>query len=68
MRKKFAVAIINEENETILGVFNTKEEADVYGMNNKIPHAAGLQYCFCAPFSNGMPIGNTRSIYNYYNV
>ena len=68
MKKKFAVAIINGESETILGVFNTKEEADSYGMSNRIPHSAGLQYCFRAPFSKGMPIGNSRSIYNYYNV
>ena len=31
MKTKFAVALIKGENESILGIFNTKEEADRFG-------------------------------------
>ena len=66
--RKFAVALMSGEEETILGVFDTREEADFFGTHNRIPHAAGLQYCFAANFSKGMPIGNNIQIYDYYNV
>ena len=68
MKTKYAVAIMSGENETILGVFNTKSEADSYGYANKIPHSAGLQYCFASKFSRGVPVGTNIRIYNYYNV
>ena len=68
MKKKFAVALMSGEDETILGVFNTKEEADFYGTHNRIPHTAGLQYCFSAPFCKGVPIGKEIKVYSYYNV
>ena len=68
MKVKYAVALMCGEEETILGVFNTKDEADRFGYNNKIPHTSGLQYCFASKFSNGNPVGNSIEIYNYYNV
>lgn len=68
MKTKFAVALLSGEEETILGIFDSKEEADTYGYQNKIPHSAGLQYCFSSKFSKGEPIGNSINIYNYYNV
>lgn len=68
MKKKYAIAVMKGEDETILGIFNTLDEADYYGTHNRVPHTAGLQYCFSAPFTNGLPVGNCRSIYNYYNV
>lgn len=68
MKTKYAVALMSGEEETILGVFNTKAEADNFGYNNKIPHNAGLQYCFASKFYKGAPIGNSIEIYNYYNV
>ena len=68
MRMKYAVALMSGENETILGIFNTKEEADRYGNSNRISHTVGLQYCFASKFSKGMPVGNTIKVYNYYNV
>ena len=68
MNVKYAVAVMNGEEETILGVFDTKEEADNYGTHNRVPHSAGLQYCFASKFRGGVPIGNSVSIYNYYNV
>ena len=68
MKTKFAVAIMSGEEETILGIFNTKAEADKYGYSNKLPHSAGLQYCFASKFSRGVPVGNSIEIYNYYNV
>ena len=68
MKHKFAVAIMKGEDETILGVFGTKEEADIFGRKNQIPHEAGLHYCFSAPFVNGKPCGSSIKIYNYYNA
>ena len=68
MKTKYAVAIMSGEDETILGIFNTKSEADDFGYANKIPHSAGLQYCFASKFSGGIPVGNSIRIYNYYNV
>ena len=68
MKMKYAVAIMSGEDETILGVFNTKDEADRYGYENILPHSAGLQYCFASMFSGAVPVGNNIKIYNYYNV
>jgi len=68
MKKKFAVALMKGEVEVILGIFNTKDEADRYGTQNPIPHSAGLQYCFAAPFAKGKPVGKNIKVYNYYNV
>ena len=68
MKVKYAVAIMSGEEETILGIFNTKREADNYGYNNVMPHSKGLQYCFSSKFSGKTPIGNSIKIYNYYNV
>lgn len=68
MKIKYAVALMSGEEETILGIFNTKKEADEYGASNVIPHSAGLEYCFASKFRNGVPIGNSIEVYNYYNV
>ena len=68
MKTKYAVAIMSGENETILRVFNTKDEADKYGYENPLPHSVGLQYCFASKFSGRVPVGNDIKIYNYYNV
>lgn len=68
MKKKFAVALLSGENESILGVFNTKEEADRFGFGTRIPREAGLHYCFSAPFAKGKPVGRNIKVYNYYNV
>ncbi len=66
MKRKYAVAITNGDVETILGIFDTKEEADRYGINNIIPHCDGLQYCYSANFRMGKPVGNIK-VYDYYN-
>ena len=68
MNVKFAVALMKGEEETILGIFGTKEEADLFGTRNTVPHSDGLQYCFKAPFKNNKPVGNNIKIYNYYNI
>ncbi len=68
MKRKFAVALMKGECEAILGVFNTKEEADRFGESTKLPREAGLQYCFSASFAKGRPVGKNIKIYNYYNV
>ena len=68
MKTKFAVALMKGGNESILGIFNTKEEADKFGLGTKIPREAGLHYCFSSPFQKGKPVGNKIKIYDYYNV
>ena len=67
MKLKYAVALMKEGNETILGIFATKAEADEFGKSSRIPIEAGLHYCFAAPFSGGKPVGKSIKIYDYYN-
>ena len=69
MELKYAVAILKGDVEEIMGVFDTKEEADRFGESNRVPHDKGLQYCFSTMFSRGgIPNGNSKSIYSYYNI
>ena len=68
MNLKYAVAIIKGENESILGVFKTKEEADRFAVKTRIPKEVGLHYCFAAPFAKGKPVGKNIKVYNYYNA
>ncbi len=68
MKTKFAVALMKGESETILGVFETKEEADFFGTKNRLPREAGLHYCFSTRFSGKRPVGKSIHVYNYYNV
>ena len=68
MKTKFAVALMKGEHESILGIFNTREEADNFGYATRIPREAGLQYCFAAPFAKGKPVGRNIKIYDYYNA
>lgn len=67
MKLKYAVALIKGGNESILGIFDTKEEADFFGNKNKMPNESGLHYCFAAPFVKGKPVGKKIKVYNYYN-
>ena len=67
MEYKFAVALLSAAGEEIMGIFDTKEDADEFGKNHKVPSARGLQYCFSSLFTrNGKPRGDMR-IYDYYN-
>ena len=66
--KKYAIAVMNGEEETILAVFDTYAEADEYGRRNVVPHSAGLEYCFSSIFSDLVPVGESIRVYNYYNV
>ena len=68
MKKKYAVALMKGESEVILGIFNTKAEADRFGSQNPVPHAAGLQYCFSARFAKGRPVVKRITVYDYYNI
>lgn len=68
MEFKYAVALLKGDYERIMGVFDTKEEADVFGIKNRVPHEMGLQYCFATNFLAGVPQGNSMKIYSYYNV
>lgn len=64
---RYAVALFNKDNERILGVFNTKAEADAYGNSNRLPSDYGIQLCFSSLFIGDTPYGNSMNIYNYYN-
>lgn len=68
MEYKYAVALLKGDEEKIMAIFDTKEEADTFGITNRVPHELGLQYCFAANFKAGIPQGNSMSIYSYYNV
>ena len=68
MEFKYAVALLKGDDEKILGIFDTKEEADAFGTKHKISHEEGLQYCFSSMFLAGIPQGNNVRIYDYYNV
>lgn len=67
MKLKFAVALVKGDEETIMGLFDTKEEADAFGQRHKVPHHKGLQYCFASLFRQGKPCGGDVRIYDYYN-
>lgn len=67
MEYKYAVALINDGEEEIMGIFDTKEDADEFGRTNTVPYERGLQYCFSSLFTrNGKPRGDMR-IFDYYN-
>jgi len=67
MEYKYAVALISGAREEILGIFDTKEDADLFGKTNTLPKEAGLQYCFYSLFTRtGKPRGDVR-IFDYYN-
>ena len=68
MSYKYAVALVKNGYEKILGVFETKQEADDYGWANRMPEEAGLQYCFATSFIGNTPCGSSISIYNTYNA
>ena len=64
---RYAVALISGDDERIMGVFNTKAEADAFGNANRVPREFGLQLCYSSLFRGDMPMGNSMSIYGYYN-
>ena len=67
MEYKYAVALIKGSVEKIMGIFDTKEDADEFGRANTVPKDCGLQYCFASLFTKtGKPRGDMR-IFNYYN-
>ena len=67
MEYKYAVALLFNGEETIMGIFDTKEDADEFGRNNLVPHGDGLQFCYYSLFTQtGIPRGDIK-IYDYYN-
>ena len=67
MEYKYAVALLRHGEEEIMGIFDTKEDADEFGTQNIVPHEIGLQFCFSSLFTRtGQPRGDVR-IYDYYN-
>jgi hypothetical protein len=65
---KYAVAIVKGENETILGVFASEKDADEFAKAKRIPHEAGLCYCFSAPFRGRKLLGKSIRIHSFYNA
>lgn len=68
METKYFVALLNGDSEKILGIFNSKKEADAYGTANLIPHDEGLEYCFCAKVVDNQPQWDNIIIFDYYNL
>lgn len=68
MEKKFAVALLKGDDEIILGLFGTKEEADRFGRENRIAHSEGLQYCYSSYFLGETQVGADIAVYDYYNL
>jgi hypothetical protein len=67
MEYKYAVALLCGGEEKIMGIFDTKEDADEYGRSNVVSFENGLQFCFSSLFTRtGIPRGDVR-IYDYYN-
>ena len=64
---KYAVAVICGDEERIMGIFNTKAEADAFGKSHRVPDEWGLQLCYSSLFLGDEPWGNDMSIYGYYN-
>ena len=68
MEYKYAVALLMHGEERIMGIFDTKEDADEFGNKNKVPHEHGLQFCFSSLFTRtGQHRGDMR-IHDYYNI
>ena len=67
MEYKYAVALMRGDDEKIMGLFDTKEEADEFGKKVRRPHKEGLQYCFFTAFRGGKPCGEDIRICDYYN-
>ena len=67
MEYKYAVALLCGGVEKIMGIFDTKEDADEFGRSNVVSSEKGLQFCFSSLFTRtGIPRGDIR-IYDYYN-
>ena len=68
MKTKYVVALIKDNNKEILGVFETKEEADSFGKTQKIPRSDGMVYSYAAAFDEeGNQCGTSEKFYGVYN-
>ncbi len=67
MEYKFAVAVITRGEELILGLFDTKEDADEYGNAHIVPRERGLQYCYSSLFTRTGKQRGDIQMYDYYN-
>ena len=67
MEYKFAVALLNEGEEKILGLFDTKEDAVEYGRRHRVPRERGLQYCYSSLFTRTGQQRGDMKMYDYYN-
>ena len=56
MEYKYAVALLRHGEEQIMGIFDTKEDADEFSAQNAVPYEVGLQFCFSSLFTRtGQP-------------
>ncbi|MBQ8320802.1 MAG: hypothetical protein IJX92_00370 [Clostridia bacterium] len=67
MEYKYAVAVLRYGEEEIMGLFDTKEDADEYGRSHIVPRERGLQFCYSSLFTRtGKQRGDIK-MYDYYN-
>lgn len=65
---KFAVMLTKGNDETILELFDTKEEADKFGKAQIVPRANGLVGCSCIEVDeNGNRVNSYQKFYGIYN-
>ena len=65
---KFAVMLTKGNDEPILGLFDTKEEADKFGKAQIIPRANGLVECsYIEVDENGNRVNSREKFYGIYN-
>ena len=67
MEYKYAVALLCHGEERIMGIFDTKEDADEFGRRNTVPREHGLQLCFSSLFTRTGQQRGDMKIYDYYN-
>ena len=67
MEYKYAVAVLRYGEEEIMGLFDTKEDADEYGRAHLVPRERGLQFCYSSLFTRTGKQRGDMKIYDYYN-
>jgi hypothetical protein len=64
---KFCIGLAQKDT-TILGVFDTREEAEAFGKNYvDVPRSKGIVYLFSALFEDGHPADTLRRVYGNLN-
>jgi hypothetical protein len=64
---KFGIGLA-QKGTTILGVFDTREEAVAFGKNYvDVPRSKGIVYLFSALYEDDQPVNNMKRIYDNLN-